>query len=189
MSFAHRKHETSSQAVTIDQRLDTFLSRLENVKYRNGGYKCRCPAHDDKSKDSLSVGIGQDGQRLILKCWAGCASLDVISAIGLDWSDLYPKEDHYRSLVYQHQIKPRKTVDDYVVDIAIHSGAPLSDADRKRAKLAQLNGGKSFGWCEEVKREASKPLPTDTMQTLESIEDYNAAMTELNHYLNTEQQQ
>ena len=186
MSFAHSYHDNSSSAITIDQRLDTFLSRLENVKHRNGSYKCRCPAHTDNSKDSLSVGIGKDGQRIILKCWAGCAALDVISAIGLDWSDLYPKEDHYRSLVYQHQIKPRRTVDDYVVDIAIHSGTELSNEDRKRAKLAQLNGGKSFGWCKEVKREASKPLPTDTIHAVESVEDYNAAMTELNHYLNTE---
>lgn len=186
MTYAHRKHENSSQAITIDQRLDVFLSRLENVKHRNGTYKCRCPAHDDNSKDSLSVGIGDDGQRLILKCWAGCASLDVISAIGLDWQDLYPKEDHYRSLVYQHQIKPRKTVDDYVVDIALHSGTPLSNSDRTRAKQAQLNGGKAFGWCQEVKQEASKLLPSETMHTIESVEDYNAAMTELNHYLNTE---
>lgn len=39
---------------------------------------CRCPAHDDRSP-SLSVRIGRT--RLLLKCFAGCDTLDVIRAI------------------------------------------------------------------------------------------------------------
>ncbi len=48
----------------------------------------RCPAHDDRNA-SLSVGTGHDG-RALLTCHAGCPTLDVLAALGLDWSDLFP---------------------------------------------------------------------------------------------------
>jgi putative DNA primase/helicase len=49
--------------------------------------KCPCPAHGDR-RASLSVGVGQDG-RVLLRCFAGCQTEDVIDAIGLGWADLY----------------------------------------------------------------------------------------------------
>lgn len=44
-------------------------------QWRPGGAMCRCPAHDD-THPSLSVRLGD--RRLLFKCFAGCATPDVI---------------------------------------------------------------------------------------------------------------
>lgn len=51
-----------------------------------------CPAHGDSPKGpSLSVGRAQDGG-VLLKCFAGCTSRDVVAALGLSLKDLFAKE-------------------------------------------------------------------------------------------------
>jgi hypothetical protein len=52
-----------------------------------GKWQARCPAHDDRSP-SLSVREGDNGKTLI-RCWAGCATADVLRAAGLTWADLF----------------------------------------------------------------------------------------------------
>jgi hypothetical protein len=69
---------------------------------RQGAMSWTCPAHDDQ-RASLSVQEGRDG-RVVLRCHAACETRDVIAALGLDWSDLFPERpssrakpvDHYR---------------------------------------------------------------------------------------------
>jgi hypothetical protein len=68
--------------------LDTVLDRLTRVKPIHGGYLAACPAHEDHSP-SLSVREGDDG-RVLLKCWAGCQTADVLLAMHLTWRDLFP---------------------------------------------------------------------------------------------------
>jgi len=51
-------------------------------------FMARCPAHDDKTA-SLSIGEGHDG-KILLHCQAGCESSDVLLALGLVSSDLFP---------------------------------------------------------------------------------------------------
>lgn len=131
-----------------------FLSRLEKVKQRGqGSWIACCPAHSDTTP-SLAIDVGKDG-RLLLKCWAGCSNLDVISAVGVSWAELYPPEDrHYNSIARRNGIKER-TTDDYIVDLANNS-KPLSDRQVSEAERAALRGGKEFGFSKMVKREASK---------------------------------
>jgi putative DNA primase/helicase len=50
--------------------------------------RARCPTHTDR-RASLSVSRCHDG-KVLLRCWAGCRSNDVIKALGLQWSDLFP---------------------------------------------------------------------------------------------------
>lgn len=47
-----------------------------------------CPAHDDRTP-SLSVSEGQDGKALI-KCFGGCTTEAIASALGLEMPDLFP---------------------------------------------------------------------------------------------------
>ncbi|NCC59729.1 MAG: hypothetical protein EOM12_02110 [Verrucomicrobiae bacterium] len=47
-----------------------------------------CPAHDDKTP-SLSVKLLQDGTQVLLHCFGGCETSDVLSRIGLKMSDTY----------------------------------------------------------------------------------------------------
>ena len=46
------------------------------------------PGHEDRDP-SLSIAEGADG-RVLLKCHAGCAVQDIVSALGLRMADLYP---------------------------------------------------------------------------------------------------
>jgi len=65
-----------------------FLSRLTGVKSRGGGkYIACCPAHNDRDP-SLSLYFHHDG-RILIHCFAGCSSIEVLSAIGLSLRDLY----------------------------------------------------------------------------------------------------
>ena len=70
--------------------LDEFLTRVQPTGLRRSGegYVARCPAHDDHAA-SLSIGEGHDG-RILLHCWAGCETRDILAALGLQWSDLFP---------------------------------------------------------------------------------------------------
>lgn len=66
-----------------------LLDRLDGVRPRTAGaWMARCPAHRDKSP-SLSVRECDDGTVLI-RCFAGCPTHDVVAAVGLELSDLFP---------------------------------------------------------------------------------------------------
>ena len=70
--------------------VDRLLDRLDNGRRTGPGrWIARCPAHEDH-RPSLSVREGDDG-RVLLYCFAGCGAIDVIEALGLDWSDLFPE--------------------------------------------------------------------------------------------------
>jgi hypothetical protein len=136
------------------QHYEAFLSRLDRVKQvKQGSWKACCPAHSD-SDPSLSIDVAPDG-RLLLKCWAGCANLDIITAVGLDWGALYPDTDkHYHSIAKRNHIVER-TTDDYIVDLAQHQ-KDMTPQRMAEAERAALRGGKSFGWCEFVAGEINK---------------------------------
>lgn len=67
--------------------LDHVLSKLHGVKRSGSGWTALCPAHDDH-RQSLGVDVGDDG-RILLKCYAGCETSDILQALGLDWPDLF----------------------------------------------------------------------------------------------------
>lgn len=68
--------------------LDNLLSRLEKVKKQGSGFVACCPAHQDKSP-SMSITEADDG-RVLIHCFAGCSTADVLAAIGLEMKDLFP---------------------------------------------------------------------------------------------------
>lgn len=68
--------------------LEVLLARLSGVKKRSGGYMACCPAHEDRSA-SLSISQAADGT-ILMKCFAGCPTKEVLASIGLNFSNLYP---------------------------------------------------------------------------------------------------
>ncbi|MDL2317683.1 DUF927 domain-containing protein [Eubacteriales bacterium OttesenSCG-928-A19] len=66
------------------------LLHVEKGPGSNGEYLCRCPAHDDRTA-SLSVKQGDKG--ILLHCHAGCASADIVKALGLEMKDLFAVVD------------------------------------------------------------------------------------------------
>jgi hypothetical protein len=65
----------------------------------------QCPAHDDTNP---SLAVDDKGDRVLLRCHAGCATDDVIRSLGLDFKDLFdgePEPDRaipIRSYVYRN---------------------------------------------------------------------------------------
>jgi DNA primase len=71
---------------------EDLISRLDKVKPSRSKPRhwiARCPAHEDKSP-SLAIREMDDG-RILLKCFCGCPTSDVLAALGLEFSDLYPE--------------------------------------------------------------------------------------------------
>lgn len=84
--------------------VENLISRLEVVKGRNGAWTARCPAHADKSP-SLAVREGEDG-RVLLHCFGGCSTADVVASIGLDMTDLFPPDEKRRDVTGKPSMKP-----------------------------------------------------------------------------------
>jgi DNA primase len=131
--------------------IQKVLGRLKKVRQKGEGqYMACCPAHDDKSP-SLSVAEAKDG-RILVKCFSGCGALDVITAIGLEWDDLFPESDkHYRSLA--KHVGLHSTVNDRVISLAEEDerqGKRLSQEDKQRVKKAILEGGQSDNFPSEL---------------------------------------
>jgi len=65
--------------------------RLGGRKIGDGRWKARCPAHKD-SDPSLSITAAGNG-RVLLHDFGGCNTADVLAAVGLSFSDLFPESD------------------------------------------------------------------------------------------------
>lgn len=123
--------------------VDKLLSRLENVKRTGPGrWIARCPAHADK-RASLSIRELEDS-RVLVHDFAGCTVQEVVAAVGLDMTALFPERE------IQHGKPERRPIpaadilrciafEALVVSAAagaILAGEPLSSVDRERLTLA-----------------------------------------------------
>jgi hypothetical protein len=50
-------------------------------------WQAKCPAHGDGSP-SLSICEGRDGRVVLVHCFAGCPTGDVLAKLGLGWADI-----------------------------------------------------------------------------------------------------
>ncbi len=70
---------------------ERVTGRLEHVrKSGSESVVALCPAHRDK-RPSLSVKEGDDG-RVLLYCFAGCPTSEVVAALNLSMRDLFPEK-------------------------------------------------------------------------------------------------
>jgi len=81
--------------------LQNVLSRLKGVKRCGNGWKALCPAHNDR-KPSLKVDEGEGG-KVLVKCFAGCRTEDIVAAIGLNMSNLYPERKRKVIAAYDYK--------------------------------------------------------------------------------------
>jgi len=119
---------------------DQLLSRLDKVKQTGScQWVAKCPAHDDKSP-SLSIRELGDG-RVLAYCFAGCGIADVLSALGLSLTDLFPDNlsDHMprvQDRKHWHAAREAlKVISDDALLIAVGAenvaaGVVLTEADR-----------------------------------------------------------
>ena len=72
-----------------------LLNLLHGVKQTGPhSWLARCPNHEDRVA-SLSIRDADDG-RILLHCFAGCAAHEVMGALGLTMTDLFPKPIYHR---------------------------------------------------------------------------------------------
>jgi hypothetical protein len=71
--------------------LDKMLQQLDKVK-KTGERKwlACCPAHEDRTP-SLAIQEVEDG-RIIIHCFAQCGGAEILDALGMNFSDLFPKK-------------------------------------------------------------------------------------------------
>lgn len=80
--------------------IETLLSKLQKVKRTsNNNWMACCPSHMEKTP---SLSIKDDNGKILLHCFGQqCAAADIVSAIGMDLSDLFPPSDNYNPEVKQ----------------------------------------------------------------------------------------
>lgn len=125
---------------------DLLLSKLDGVKRTGEGrYLARCPAHADK-RASLSIREADD-EKILVHCFAGCSVHEVVSAAGLEISDLFPPRPSDSAHTGKPERRPFPATDilraiafeALVVSCAaatMATGEALALADRDRLKLA-----------------------------------------------------
>lgn len=70
----------------------------------NRTFQCRCPAHDD-STPSLSVKVLED--KILVHCFAGCKTENILKALGLSWDALIVSENEkpdFSDLIPEHEV-------------------------------------------------------------------------------------
>jgi len=120
--------------------LELLLSRLQGVKKHGERHVARCPAHDDKSP-SLSLSRGNDG-RVLVHCYAGCETRDVLAAVGLELKDLFPENlsREQRQQYRREKLEKERGFERLIVEMGngcLARGTELSDEDVARMALAQ----------------------------------------------------
>lgn len=71
---------------------ELLLDKLQGVKAAGlGRWRANCPAHEGSSS-SLSIMTVDDG-RILIHCFAGCEAGDVVAALGMELSDLFPPRE------------------------------------------------------------------------------------------------
>lgn len=123
---------------------DILLSLLSKVKRtKPDSWLACCPAHDDKSP-SLSIRETADG-RVLVHCFAGCAVHEIVSAVGLDTSDLFPPRTEQQFIKGERRPFPAADIlraiafESTLVLIAaadLLTGNPFNETDRTRLVLA-----------------------------------------------------
>ena len=141
---------TATAPAFHESPIDRLLSRLERVKATSPGkWSASCPGplhnHGDRSP-SLSIATGDDGRALI-RCFTGCSPSEIVSAVGLSLSDLFPPRPAHHDRPFPGYQRPKISDRDLLEiirrEVAIIATAgeeliagPLSLPDLERLRTA-----------------------------------------------------
>jgi hypothetical protein len=116
---------------------DKLLPLLDKVsQMAPGRWKARCPAHDDKHPSAQITETG-DGT-LLVKCWAGCSTTQIVTAAGLELRDLFPDcGSKPRRLGPSRTAVERERLVYLIGQSLIAQGMELTEEDRHRFELAR----------------------------------------------------
>ncbi len=140
------------KAVTAlySSKLQTLLNCLEDVTKHGDGYRSKCPYHGGDNKTILSV-TEIDG-RILVNCFHGCETNDVLASIGLTFADIMPERLTHKATPEQRRkwkqdalhrdwaefvkdlVAESRIV--YVANLQLCTGQALNSEDSARLKLA-----------------------------------------------------
>lgn len=132
------QNKNSAQALRGSACLDKVIHLLDKVKSTGTGkWKACCPAHDDKHP-SLAISETSHGV-VLLKCWAGCTTKEIVSAIGLELRDLFPGDKEPRRGPSRAAIEHERMV--YRIGHSLQQQGTLEGGDLARFNLAKQRLG------------------------------------------------
>jgi hypothetical protein len=118
-------------------KINQIIERLEKVKRTGQGkWLACCPAHPDKSP-SLTITQTDDG-KILIHCFSGCQVSDVVAAVGLELSNLFPENPSYKKGTKPPKFNKYELFDllinnSYILVLAIRqlsNGEPLNQQDQ-----------------------------------------------------------
>ena len=114
-----------------------ILPKLEKVKKTNDRWLAICPSHQDKQQ---SLSLSESDGKVLLKCFAGCETSNIVSALGLEMKNLFAE----KSNGFQPKSQTKKIVATY--DYTDENGNLLFQSIRYEPKgftqrKAMGNGG------------------------------------------------
>ena len=132
------KIQNGAFAPTGSACLDKVLNRLDKVKSAGANkWKACCPAHDDKHP---TLAISETSQGIVLlKCWAGCSTKEIVSAIGLELRDLFPGDKQPRRGPSKAAIEHERMV--FRIGQSLQQRGSLAGDDLVRFNLAKQRLG------------------------------------------------
>jgi len=155
---------------------DEILEALISGPLKEGEYKTDCPTHASVSGESLSVTVTED--RVLLKCWSGCQTTDILAALGLTWPDLFFASSPNGQRGRKEKQRPPKRASFVGAEKVYEYTTPAGDPVSAAVRFPQRNGKKVIrqaffydgNWWWQ-KPEGFKPVPYN----LPGI--YNAVMS------------
>lgn len=138
-----------SNYTTSSNKVDLLLSQLTKVKkIGHDRWIAQCPSHDDRNP---SLAIKDCNGTVLLKCFVGCSAHEIVSAIGMNLSDLFPEIDEHRKsfknpFPANDVLRCIKTEALIVATAAcnIANGITLSNEDLQRLVLAASRIGGAY---------------------------------------------
>lgn len=91
-------------------QIHELLNRLDRVRpMGQGKWIACCPAHGDKHP-SLNIKLGENDVVLLNCRSGGCSAHDIVSAVGMDLSDLFPKTDRHHAPRQKYPFSAREVL-------------------------------------------------------------------------------
>jgi hypothetical protein len=123
--------------------INILLSHVKGVKKAGrAAWMCNCPSHADRSP-SMKITQAEDG-RILIHCFAGCSTQDILGAVGLTMDDLFEDTLYHRAKPLRPGIYPRDVLKALRTEFMIvmisafdlRKGKALNEVDMSRLDLA-----------------------------------------------------
>jgi hypothetical protein len=117
--------------------VEAILVRLQSVRRNRGGWMACCPAHADKNP---SLSVRQADGKVLIHCHAGCPTVAVLAALGIEARDLFDDRDSQRRIAAKYDYRDENGVLLYQVVRYEPKDFRQRRPDGKGAWIWNLNG-------------------------------------------------